>query len=236
MPTLRKWLLRGLALLFAIAAVMGIIGAIVAGERGPFLLAPLLWCAAAGGLWYWSGAKSRAGAQAGDLAARLADEAAQYFAAVNEAGSFPPSRTDRIISTPEREVLAACDARLFELTSQRARNHIGTRINLGGAPVYVGRSIPVSSTELREAASGELAVTADMLIFSGPLKSVDIALARITSVDIMVDGITLGVTGRQKPVTFQVANGLLWGQLIKNLLQVKIQGRSIPAGYQLRPM
>lgn len=237
MQTLMKWLLRGLAALFALSALMGLFASITAGkDLGAGLIAAGISAALAAGLWYWSGSNDRAGARHSANVQRLVDETVRYFEAVNRDGRFPPAQTDRIISTPDREVLAACNAKLFELATQRSSQHVGTRLKLAGMPVYVGRSIPVSSTELREASPGELAVTPDMLIFSGPLKSADVALSRITSVEVMRDGITVTVTGRQRPITFQVANGLLWGQLVKNLMQVKVNGRQLPEGAQLRAM
>lgn len=231
------WVLRGFAVLFGFSAALGLLATLTSGKDlvSGLIAAIVLTCFSAG-MWYWARSVDGSGAKRARNQQQIVDETVQYFDAVNSSGRFPPAQAERIISTPDREILAACNAKLFELTTQRANNHVGTRMKLGSMPVYVGRSIPASSTELREASPGELAVTPDMLIFSGSLKSADVALSRITSVEILRDGITLTVTGRARPLTFQLSNGLLWGMLIKNLMQVKVVGRQLPEGVKLRAL
>lgn len=231
-----KWGLRAFAAFFAIGALGSLIGFAVDHKQagaGVVLVPGALMGALAYYLWRRSGAGERQAKAGADESARLAAEAAAFFESVNAAGAFPVAKTDRIIDKPSRPVLASCNARLFELKTTTSRGHAGTRVNVGGMPIYLGGSVPLSSTQLKESCLGELAITPDTLIFSGELKSVDVPLAKITSIDAMKDGVTIAAMGRQKPITFQVPNGLLWSQLIKNLMHGKAEGRALASGARL---
>lgn len=211
-----KYALQALAVLFVIS---GIGDLFLAWQFGLFFIA-------LGGLfWYWSGKGTRGAAKAAQIVA----EARSYFETVNKAGEFPASSTSRIISRDENPVLAACNARLLELTADHARNYLGTRVKVGSLPIYLGRSAS-SGQHLRETAAGELAITPRELIFSGTSRSVDIPLDKITSIDIAADGFHLSVKGRQKPLVFIVPNGVLWGALVKNVARITLDGRRLPAG------
>ena len=83
------------------------------------------------------------------------------------------------------------------------------------------------------AATGELAITPRELVFSSETRAADVPLERITAIDIADHQIKLAVRGRNKPLIFTVPNGLLWGTLVRNMAQIKTQGRALPAGTQL---
>ena len=106
--------------------------------------------------------------------------------------------------------------------------------NRSGMPIYLGQSTPKSRQVVREGAEGELAITPKTLLFNGPQQSADIDLDKITALDIAIDGITVSVKGRQKPFIFVVPNGLLWGMLVKNLIQIQVEGRALPSGAKLQ--
>lgn len=157
-----------------------------------------------------------------------------YMESVNRTGAFPEAGTQRIISHADKPVLASCEGRLLEVTTEQARQYLGTRVKVGGLPIYLGQSASKSRTVLKETSQGELALTAKSLIFSGPQRSVDIDLDKIVALDVAVDGVTVSVSGRKKPFIFIVPNGILWGMLLKNLTQMKVEGRALPAGAQLQ--
>lgn len=236
MGLISKWTLRATAVVLGIVGATALIGAAASPKEpgiGPAVMTALIFGAGAYLLWRRSGRSDRQDQTVADEVARLAAEAIAFFESVNAARAFPVAKTDRIIDTPGRPVLASCNARLFELKTTTSRGLAGTRVKVGGMPIYLGGSVPISSTQLRESCAGELAITPDTLIFSGDLKSVDLALAKITSIDAMKDGVTISAMGRQKPITFRVPNGLLWSQLIKNLMHGKAEGRALVSGAQL---
>ncbi|MFA6310621.1 MAG: hypothetical protein WC681_04020 [Sterolibacterium sp.] len=229
---MQKLLLRALAVIFGLSTFVQLIMAIT--EKSPAAtVSALVTAAITFGLWRLSSRADRADSKAGDKNNQLADEAAAYFDHVNSVGKFPESPTDRIISRQDCPVLAACNAKLLEVTSDQARQYLGTRVKLAGLPIYLGQSSSAARTAVREAAQGELAITPKSLIFDGQHRSADVDLDKITALDIAFDAITVSVRGRQKPLIFIVPNGLLWGMLIRNLIQIPVHGRQLPPGTQL---
>lgn len=166
----------------------------------------------------------------------VANEAAAFFDAVNRDRAFPPPSASRILDTPERQILAACDAKLLELGVERTRGYVGTRVKIGSMPLYLGKSAGTSKTVLKEAARGELAATTRGLLFSGQTSSLEIPYGKIIAVDTHIDGVTVAASDRAKPVTFIVANGLLWGMLLRNLVNIKLTSRQLPEGVSLLPL
>lgn len=158
----------------------------------------------------------------------LIEETMAFFEHVNAQRVFPPAQADRILSKPKAPLLAVCNARLFEMHVSRATQHVGTRLKLGGVPIYLGQSVPVSKSVMREASQGELGVTAKTLIFVGVDRSIDVKLDSVTSVEILADGFRLTAQGRVKPLTFVVSNGLLWAMLVRNLIALDVSGNRLP--------
>lgn len=228
-----KWFLRALAVLAAFGAIMDAALAL-SGGQGSKLLSAAVSALLAWGLWYWSGKTGRIAAASNAARDSIVQEALGYVEAVNNAGAFPPASTDRVISRPDQPVLAACNSRLLEVTTEQARQYLGTRVKVGGLPIYLGQSASKSKRVVKETAQGELALTAKSLIFSSTQRSVDIDLHKIVALDVAIDGVTVSVSGRQKPLIFIVPNGILWGVLLKNLTQIKVEGRALPAGAQLQ--
>lgn len=224
---LSKFILLAAKLLSAIMAIQVAIFAFTPKIPLISTLPPALIAVA---LWWWSGSEKRRIKRENEVNEKLVNETVAFFEKVNTTRSFPEPQTSRIISSPDNPIIAACNANLFELITTRSTNYVGTRVNLGGIPISIGQSSPITKTELKESSQGELAITPNKLIFSGPKKSTDIALSRITSIDLLRDGITLTMTGRQKPITLQVPNSILWAQLIKNIIHIKPDGRNLPAG------
>lgn len=217
-----------------VAAVCGLLAAIslagAVGARSWDMLPPAVLFSFLS--WYFWG-RRRDSARTGADHARLVGEAAEFIAAVNAAGAFPPARADRVLSPKDEPILAACNARLVEASSEQVRSYIGTRIKVGKLPFYIGQSTPHFHRVIRETAVGELAVTPRSLVFSCPDKSVDFPLSKVIGVDIALDSFSVAVRGRQAPYLFAVSNGLLWGVLVKNLTQIGVSGRALPAGAKL---
>lgn len=215
-------ILYGLAVLFGLPGIIQLVSGDLSG-----IISILIGVA----LWYWAHKGSQARSKRKAMA--IVDEARRYFDTINTAGEFPANQTSTIISREENPVLAACNAKLFELIVEHAQNYYGTPLHMGSTPIYFAHRTDTSSQHLRETSSGELAITPRELIFNGGTRSVDIPLDKIISIDIMADGFHISVTGHPKPLIFAVPNGVLWGSLVKNLARVKLEGRRLPAGLQL---
>lgn len=235
MKAMRNMALKALAVLFGLMAFtsgLAQLSDVFAGRASVLALIPSVLFA--GLAWLcWRYARAGAGRQGGGALDRMAQEATEYFQAVITAREFPAPRPDRLLDDAGEPLLAVCNARLLELRRQTSRVGVGTRINVAGMPFYVGRSDPITRTELQEMSQGELGITSRRLLFSGPLRSADFDLARVAAVDVMADAISLSVTGRQNPVYLQVSNPLLWGQLVRSVKQMRLDGRRLADGQQV---
>jgi hypothetical protein len=236
-----KWILRALAALFGVAALFELIAAAIGlfqeadkEASAALLVTGLITLLLAWGLWYWSVRADRANARLVTKRESIVREATAYLEAVSAAGIFPESPTERILSRPDAPVLAACNAKLLEVSSDQIRRYLGTRIKLAGVPIYLGQSSPTYRTVVRQTAEGELAVTPTSLIFDSPQRSVSVDLEKISALDMGFAEITVSAKGTSRPYTFVVPNGLLWGMLLKNLIQLKLKGRMLPGGAKLQ--
>jgi hypothetical protein len=238
--SLVKFVLRTLALLCAASAVAAAFMATIsiADGKGEALGSEAMMIAFSAAMaavfWRWSGAGDRERKERDAESQRIITEAVEFFENVNTHRGFAPAQTDRIICQPDDPILAACNAKLFEVSTSQVRQYLGTRVKIGGLPIYLGQSTPQSRTVIKESATGELALTPTRLIFNGTTRSANVELKKIIALDIARDGITVSISGRQKPLLFIVPNGLLWGQLVKNLMQLRIKGLTLPEGATLQ--
>lgn len=202
-------------------------------EGAVYSLVPLVLLAVAAFV-VWSWFRKRRVDESGKLPTavqRLVDETQQTFEEINAAGGFAPVPAGKLVSTEAKPLLAVVKATMHEVRTVRTSTHVGTRIKVAGAPIYLGQSVPRSETKLSEVAAGDLGLTPEALVFSGDRKSATLALSKITAVEALRDAITLTVEGRQKPVTFSLPNGLLWAQLVRNVMAVPMNGRKLPEGH-----
>lgn len=163
---------------------------------------------------------------------RLAAEAQRFFDHVNDARAFPSPELARLIDSRATPVLAACNAQLFEFQST-GTSHVGTRVKLGSMPVYIGASTKNSPT-LKNTALGELGLTTKGLTFISDTRTVDIKFRSIAGVTVFGDGIQIASSELAKPLLFKLSNGILWGQLVRNALQLELNSRQLPDGAKLR--
>lgn len=228
-----KWLARLFAGVMLLAAIS--VGSAGLQMREPEKVIPgvLICLGIAAWLWHKSGAPDRRRVALQAAQERWAHEITALMARVNEERAFPVVEGCRALSTPERPVLQASVAKLYELKTERGRAYVGTRVKIGGVPFMLGQSRAVPETKLQPTAEGELALTPDELRFVSPMKSVDLKLARMSSIELYTDGFAITATGRSKPLTFTVDNPLMWVQLLKNLQSLKLDGRKLPDGAML---
>lgn len=229
------WFWKGLAVLLGWAALMAVVGVAGDPKANAVLLIPAgLFALGAWLLWRWAARRAVSAAPSAISTDAMSAELLEFFQATNAAGRFAPVQAGRLMSTPERPLLAVTQATLLELVTMRSTTHVGTKLNVGGMPLMLGRSVPVSRQEVREASTGELGLTADRLIFSSPVRTQDFQLSRLAAVDMLADGVLLSVTGRTKPVMLRLRNPMLWAQLLRNVAALQISGDQLPPGGKLQ--
>lgn len=155
------------------------------------------------------------------------DQAKAFVERIKDSNEFEPVSTRKVLQKPGQPVLLASDATLLELTTTTTRGHVGTRVMVGGFPIYLGKSLPMSKTDLKEAAAGELAVTCKALLFSGDMKNQTTPVAKITAIETLADGIKVNAENRTKPLFYKVENPYLWALVLQIVTQTHVDGRTL---------
>lgn len=102
-----------------------------------------------------------------------------------------------------------------EVVTERVRTYTGTRLKLGSTPVYLGGGKSVANEKQKNVAYGELVLTNFRLIFVGNMRSIDLPLDKINSVECFQSSIRINQSGKNKPIFFNtVFNPQLWKEAI----------------------
>jgi hypothetical protein len=174
--------------------------------------------------------KGREAAQAREQAhseAMLA-EARTFVAQVLERRTFPRPAPSIIPERSGQAILYVEAATLYELHTSTMRGYAGTRVKVGGMPLYLGGSSPITSTSIQSTSDGELALTTQALVFSGSMKAQTLPLKRISGIQVMNDAFQITLDGRAKPLWFKVRNPILWTSMIKLAMRAGLTSREIP--------
>lgn len=208
-------LLKGLAIVLGTVSALGIIGLTVdwSASSMPALIMAILQGLAA--LYFWKRSKrgENTNIEIEESAALLTTEAREFFALINAEQEFPPAGSRKLIGAKAKSALLSCDADLHELKSTTSNK---TRI-----------------LKLKKTESGELNITNSQLIFIGENRTLTISSKSINSIDTYNNGFTIHASGRARPLTFVVANGILCSALVRNITEGKIEDTRVKPGYEL---
>ncbi len=102
-------------------------------------------------------------------------------------------------------------------------NFIGTRVRLGGLPVYLGQSTPHkdSSEILADAGSGEFVLTNQRIVVTSDKGSFDIPLSKIMDFEHYGPGIQIFVEGKHGGIIYQVSDPWRLWILLFTMLKAK---------------
>ena len=179
-----------------------------------------------GALIWWAVNKAKSKKTQASIEA-MHKEATAFLDNLRTTREFPAVANGGLLDKPTQPLLFTTNAELLELKTTTSRAHVGTRVNIGSLPLYLGRSDPISKTEITGTATGVLAVTTKALVFAGNARTQNMPLHRITSVDAMVDAIQVSVDNRAKPMWFKVQNPLLVSAVIQLAAQAGLSSRQI---------
>ena len=147
---------------------------------------------------------------------RMQAAAEQWIEAYN-AKALPPVDTFGVMVPRGERALLAERSQLAEVTSRRKSSFAGTRISVGGLPLYFGGSDSVTRKEMRVTDTGTAVLTDKSLIFAGELRTFSMDLADIVNVSASIDAITLSTKRRATPLVVGVANPILWSSIIRSV-------------------
>lgn len=144
-------------------------------------------------------------------------EAEQWFHSAIEKGSVPRPELGSIIVPAGESPLLSEPSRLFELRGSRASTHVGTRVNVGGMPIYLGRSVADSGQSMQPVADGRVALTTKTLLFVGDARTITVPAREIVEVQVAArDALQISTRKRKTPFVIRVRNPILWAVAVQH--------------------
>lgn len=189
------------------------------GDSGmPFLLwvgiaVALIW------LFGWLKAQGRKA-----RAQELLTEAQKWLEKLKTTGKITVPNTGSIIIPKGDNAVLGEATTLFELHADSTRHYLGTRVNIGNMPIYLGSSSSVSKKVLKATSSGTLALTDKGLIFVGSARTVHLKASDIVGVEPTIDSIVVNSGTHVKPLIFGVRNPFTWSAAIKLVASGNLTG------------
>jgi len=168
--------------------------------------------------------------KAGSLKRELSD----FIAHISESGSLPTVTTSNLhLQSGEFAILGESSAVLFELRRSRIGGGIGTRVKVGKMPLYLGGWKSTSVESPTRAASGDLYLTNQRLVFAGGTRTVTVTWKNLLAVEANLGGISVATTHARVPYVWKVHNPLLWGLLIQWTSRAALKTPTLPLGATL---
>ena len=164
------------------------------------------------------------------------NEFTSYIRTIEAQGRLPQV-TDPDFHTQEGEfiVLAQHGSTMREVRAARVTGGAGTRIKIGGIPLYLGGAQSRPLDEIRETANGTLYLTNQRLVFIGDKRTLNAPFDKILSVTNSPAGITVHQSARSQPVSFTVSNPLIWDGVYGILNILRPESPQLPRGVKLLP-
>lgn len=159
----------------------------------------------------------------GDLASRL------MIARIND-GRMPVEEQPKLMAKSGETVYAELEAELMKEVVHREYRGGSSGVSFKVAPGVRyrtsglrGKSVVVG-TSLEQADKGVLSLTSTRVVFQGSRKTIESRLDRLTSVDVLNDGIRISVSNRQTPSLYRVGVGAFAGAVVLAAAQRTAQG------------
>ena len=135
-----------------------------------------------------------------------------------ENGSIQAEAFKVLVKNNERCFLVDA-ALLLEISTSRQGGYAGIRIkniSLGNFGSYSTENWTVSD-------AGELVLTNERLVFAGDHRSVDVDLNKINSIECVGNHFLITISGKNKPIAFNVGDETLWHDAIRIAIQKRNQ-------------
>lgn len=205
----------GLFALLSLQTIGGIINLMEepasAGRTDSLVITTVSGALAALCLW-WALRSSRTKRPVIDLVEAKHMEAQAILSSLGEAATVEIGST--ILTANETPVYSE-RSEMTEISAGRSTRGAGTRIKIGGVPLYFGGSESTRVDRTTSAGTGLLLLTSQRLLFVGTRAQFSVPLTSITSVQNRVASLTVSVARRQRPVMFTTDNGFVWDHLIR---------------------
>jgi hypothetical protein len=121
---------------------------------------------------------------------------------------------------------------LAEYTRARVGGGLGTRVRVGGFPIYLGGWKSVPKEELRETGTGELVLTNRRLLFLGA-RTLTIPFDKLLTCQQIGDGLVVSESRSKHPHVLVVENPGLWCFLVNWVADNRFTDPKLPDGMHL---
>jgi hypothetical protein len=167
--------------------------------------------------------------RADELSAEITD----YIAAIQEEGHLPTIEILGLHLASGEWALMKEEAILFEIQSHREGSYIGTRVGPRQMPLYTGRFQSHPVEQMDPVASGQLVLTNQRVLYMSDVRTVSLAWKDVLWVSGNMEAIRIA-SGRQKsPLTWAVANPMLWALMIRWMSEMHPPIPALPDGLTL---
>lgn len=211
MQKLGRFTVGLLAVLFSLSALAGL-----SANPSPGLIVGSL--AVPAFFWFWFfRIKSGSSKASNKRIEEMSTESMKWISAVQSTGIVPTTDIGPVLIPPGEKALLACESKLSELTSDGARNYLGTRVKIGSMPLYLGGSRSVSHKSYKQADSGHFVLTNKSAYFVGLRKTLSLKLQDIVAIHPTIDALVINIKNKAQPVALTTPNPILWSTVIHSL-------------------
>jgi hypothetical protein len=166
--------------------------------------------------WFSSWSAENKKKQFEALVQRKHNETSALIDMINRQKKFSEISSEGCVLQKNEFAVHVEQSSMQEMKNKRISAGIGTRVKVGGLPIYLGGSQSQTRKYLSDAGTGKLVITNKRLIFSGQT-SFSVNLSNITGLENGLDTIMVSTNKRATPVYFSVQNGITWSAYIRNL-------------------
>jgi hypothetical protein len=155
-----------------------------------------------------------------------------YLQALEQSRTFAPVAVPGLHLEHGEFAVRNDPATLAEYRQARLGGGVGTRVRIGGFPIYLGGWKSVPKEELREAGTGNLVLTNRRLLFLGA-RTLTIPFDKLLTCQQIGDGLVVSESRSKHPHALVVENPGLWCFLVNWVADNRFEGPKLPDGMHL---
>jgi hypothetical protein len=176
-----------------------------------------------------SGRKKR---QAAEKFHQLTDATRSYIDGLEQSRAFTPVEVLGLHLEQGEFAVKHDSATLAEMSRSRVGGGIGTRVRIGGFPIYLGGWKNVSVEELREVGTGELVLTNHRLLFFGA-RTLAIPFDRLLECKQQEANLVISESQSKSPHAFVMDNAGFWYFLVNWMADNRFEDPHLPDGLHI---
>jgi hypothetical protein len=170
--------------------------------------------------------------QAAEKLNQLTNATRSYIETLDQSRTFAPIALAGLHLEPKEFAIRHDNATLGEYRRAGVGGGIGTRVRVGGFPIYLGGWKSVPKEELRTVGTGQLVLTNQRLLFLGA-HTLTVPFDKLLTCQQIGDGLVVSESRSKRPHAFVVENPGLWCFLINWVADNRFENPNLPDGMHL---